>query len=612
MIRNQAGKTRTRRLPGDQSQTVPQASETLLKAILDSLPAHIAVLSNDGRIAAVNEPWLRFAQNNGAPDAGKIGVGANYLDVCKSACDEENPHALAAVAGLKSVIEGKQPRFSMEYPCDAPACPRWFSMEVLHPVGNTGGAIVSHTEITAHKMAQQLLAWEKSALELIVSAKSLHEVLDQLMLGLEAQTPGALCSVLLLDEDGVHLKHGGAPSLPESYNRAIHGTAIGPAVGSCGTAAFENRQVIVSDIAKDPLWAAYREIALGHELRACWSTPIRSGSGRIFGTFAIYYREPRHPSAFEMEMIERATHVVSIAIERATAAENLRKFHAELEQRVADRTRELWEKNTIMEEDLEMARELQMAFLPSSFPTLPRGSAPAASDVRFCSIFHPTASVSGDFYNVVRISDSAVGIFICDVMGHGVRAALVTAMMRALEEQLSEAASDPGALLTRMNQSLRDILRHLGTTLFTTACYLTVDVETGRLAYANAGHPSPLLVRHATREVEAINGHFKSGPALGLLDHIRYQTNNLTVAEGDCILAFTDGLFEVENPQCESFTEKRLRESIHRRAALPLDILIDHLSREIVGFAGGRPFSDDVCIVGMEVARVRTRSAGVA
>lgn len=308
----------------------------------------------------------------------------------------------------------------------------------------------------------------------------------------------------------------------------------------------------------------------------------------------------------------RAMREVESREARRKAEADLRALNEQLEQRVAERTRELWEKNTIMEEDLEMARELQMAFLPSCFPTLPRGSSPAASDVRFYSVFHPTSSVSGDFYNVVRISDTAVGIFICDVMGHGVRAALVTAMMRALEEQLSDAAADPGALLTQMNKSLRDILRQLGTTLFTTACYITLDVETRRLAYANAGHPSPLIVRHANREVEAFNRHFKSGPALGLLDQVCYQTHKLTVDEGDCILAFTDGLFEVENPQSQSFTEERLRDSIHQHADLPLENLIKNLSHEIVSFAAGCPFSDDVCIVGMEVAHLRSRAAGAA
>lgn len=358
MIQNQPGKPvripkprasgRSRTKPAKNERT-DAASETMLKAILDSLPAHIAVLSDDGRIVAVNEPWLKFAQNNGHPDAEKVGVGANYFDVCKSACEENDPHAVAAVAGLKSVLAGKQPRFSMEYPCDAPDCPRWFRMEVLQPVGNVGGAIVAHTEITERKTAQQLLAWEKRALELIVGAKPLHEILDQLMLDLEAQTPGAVCSVLLLDEDGAHLRHGGAPSLPEAYNRAVSGLAIGPAVGSCGTAAFEKRQVIVSDISTDPLWAAFRQLALRHGLRACWSTPILSGSGKILGTFAVYYREPRQPSDFEMEMIERATHVVSIAIERAKAEENLREFHAQLEKRVEERTLELQAANSELE-----------------------------------------------------------------------------------------------------------------------------------------------------------------------------------------------------------------------------------------------------------------------
>jgi sigma-B regulation protein RsbU (phosphoserine phosphatase) len=301
---------------------------------------------------------------------------------------------------------------------------------------------------------------------------------------------------------------------------------------------------------------------------------------------------------------QRALREVEERRARRQAEADLRALNEKLEQRVAERTRELWAKNAVMEEELGMARELQMAFLPHHFPTLPRGADPAASAVKFCSIFHPSSSVSGDFFNVVRVSDTAVGIFICDVMGHGVRAALVTAMMRALEEQLSQLAADPGALLTEMNRALRGILRQLGTTLFTTACYLIVDVERGCITFANAGHPSPLLVHRANCEVEPITARRKGGPALGLFEDVRYLTHELPVAAGDRILTFTDGLFEAENSNAEAFSIARLRESIQSRKDLPLDQLMQDVFSEIRSFAEGQVFSDDVCFVGMEITRL--------
>ena len=249
--------------------------------------------------------------------------------------------------------------------------------------------------------------------------------------------------------------------------------------------------------------------------------------------------------------VKRALVEVGLRQARRQAEADLRALNEQLEQRVADRTRELREKNALMEEDLEMARELQMTFLPKQFPTVPRGVALAASAVKFSSIFHPTSSMSGDYYNVVRVSDTAVGVFMCDVMGRGVRAALVTAMMRTLEDQLSGLAGDPGALLTKMNHSLRGILGQLGATLYTTACYVVVDIANGCLTFANAGHPAPLLVRDATEEVLPTDAQHAAGPALGLMDDVKYLTHHLPVVAGDLVLVYTDGLFNVENAQTE-------------------------------------------------------------
>ena len=201
----------------------------------------------------------------------------------------------------------------------------WYNTPLVDEQGTAAGAASVVLDITERRQAQQLLAWEMNAMESISSPASLHDVLDGLMHGLEIQAPGALCSILLLDDDGIHLRHGAAPSLPAAYNKAIDGAAIGPKAGSCGTAAYSDRQVIVEDIATDPLWSDYRDLAAAHGLRACWSTPLHGSNGKILGTFAIYHREPRKPVAAELELIARATHIIRITIERKHAEQALRE-----------------------------------------------------------------------------------------------------------------------------------------------------------------------------------------------------------------------------------------------------------------------------------------------
>jgi PAS domain S-box-containing protein len=179
--------------------------------------------------------------------------------------------------------------------------------------------------IAERKQAESLLTVEQRILETIATGVPLSEVLDLVSRSIEEQSSEMLCSILLLDRDGLHLRHGAAPSLPEAYNQAIDGIAIGPQVGSCGTAVYHGQQVIVSDIASDPLWVDFRDLALSHSLRACWSTPIFSTSRQVLGTFAVYYRHPRRPSSSDLRIIERATHLAGIAIERKQMEEALRE-----------------------------------------------------------------------------------------------------------------------------------------------------------------------------------------------------------------------------------------------------------------------------------------------
>ncbi len=152
---------------------------------------------------------------------------------------------------------------------------------------------------------------------LIAANTPLSEILSQLVLMIEAQSPEMLCSILLLSEDGNHLKHAVAPSLPESYVKVIDGSPIGPKNGSCGTAMFRGKPVIVSDILTDPLWDDYREHAIAIGMRACWSTPILSSKGKVLGSFAMYYREPRTPDGQETKLTNVATKLAAEAIEHS-------------------------------------------------------------------------------------------------------------------------------------------------------------------------------------------------------------------------------------------------------------------------------------------------------
>lgn len=186
-------------------------------------------------------------------------------------------------------------------------------------------------DVTQQTRSRELQATEQRVLELVASGAELETVLSTLVLAIQKHAPPAIASIQLLDPDGQRVRHVAGPSLPEAYNRAIEGERIGPAAGSCGTAAFLGRPVFVSDIETDPLWQGYRELALAHGLRACWSTPIHSSDGRVVGTFAMYYRQVRHPAPEDLELLARAAHVAGIAIQRKQLDDQMRALTAHIE-----------------------------------------------------------------------------------------------------------------------------------------------------------------------------------------------------------------------------------------------------------------------------------------
>jgi PAS domain S-box-containing protein len=208
---------------------------------------------------------------------------------------------------------------------------------VAHPVRSDLGQVIEFVgtvmDVTERNLAEALRDGESRILEMIARDAPQEEILQKLVRVVEAQFAGLLCSVLLLDEDGLHVRHGAAPNLPEAYINAVDGLCIGPKAGSCGTAMYRKTPVVVTDILQDPLWESYRELVRPYGFRACWSTPILAHSGKALGSFAMYYREPRSPSPAETRALEMATHLAGIAIERRLAREErerLRQVQAEL------------------------------------------------------------------------------------------------------------------------------------------------------------------------------------------------------------------------------------------------------------------------------------------
>lgn len=283
--------------------------------------------------------------------------------------------------------------------------------------------------------------------------------------------------------------------------------------------------------------------------------------------------------------------------EKIRAEEQIRRTTAEL----ARSREELQAKNKLMLENLQMAREIQLTMLPQQYPAFPPGVPPEQSAFHFVHRYEAAESVSGDFFTVSALSDHEAGVFICDVTGHGVRAALVTAMIRALAEELKPVAHDPGTFLRKLNGDLGAILKNTGSPMLTTAFYAVADCRTGLLRFANAGHPKPLLVRRADGTINPlVNASGRSQPALGLFEEPPYQSTEINLLPGDFLMLFTDGLYEVQGQHEELYSQERLVLDMRNLLHHPSAVLFDELLGLVRNFAVNGEFDDDVCLVGVD------------
>jgi sigma-B regulation protein RsbU (phosphoserine phosphatase) len=277
----------------------------------------------------------------------------------------------------------------------------------------------------------------------------------------------------------------------------------------------------------------------------------------------------------------------------------------EAERRLAEYAQELALKNRQIEEDLTMAREVQLAFLPQHYPVFPRGVLLGESALRFGHQYLPASTLAGDFFEILPLSDTTAGVLICDVMGHGVRSALVMAVIRGLVDELQPYAADPGRFLAEINRALVAHWNSAHATVFASACYIVVNAATGQMSCTSAGHPSPLWLRRAAGKAEYLLATSKErGPVLGLFPDVAYATQQYTLAVGDTVLLYTDGLFEVEGANGEAYGPDRLRELSVQKLALAPEELHQQILAAAKSFSATGAFTDDVCMVSVNFARL--------
>lgn len=289
-------------------------------------------------------------------------------------------------------------------------------------------------------------------------------------------------------------------------------------------------------------------------------------------------------------------------ISTQTLARLQNQRHLENIRLLERQSREIRMKNEQIEEELRLARELQQALLPAAYPSFPPRSPGGDEPLRFHHYYRPFGPVGGDFFHIQKLGDGTAGVFIADVMGHGVRSALVTAMLRAMLGELAAPEfDDPARLMGHVNRELCKILSQVEeTALFATALYVRVDAAGRRLNHASAAHPPPIHARRGLGRACALQ-HPDPGTVLGVFEKAEFANGEVFYEAGDALILFTDGISEAANQAGEEFGLGRMSEFVAAHADRPARALIDGLIACAGEFAGGTGFTDDMCLIGVDL-----------
>ncbi len=369
----------------------------------------------------------------------------------------------------------------------------------------------------------------------------------------------------------------------------------------CSYAILRPEMLVVEDAARDATFADHPAVTQTNGIRFYAGAPLMTPEGFALGTICVADHVPRQLQPEQLRALEALGRQVQTQLELRRRLRDLRRTSAERDRAQAEKS----VKTAEIERDLGFARKFQQSLLPddASYPAIAHDAdlaSGAALRLNFHHIYQPTLSLGGDFFDVLKLSEFRAGVLIADVMGHGARSALVTAILRTLFQELALQTNDPGELLTRLNTRFHAIVQGSDQFLFVSACYLVLDTETAQVHYASAGHPAPVHADRARREVAPMEDARCTGAALGLESDSVYRSCTLPIKAGDTFLLFTDGLVEAPDEAGEEFGEERLYQLMRDHPDVDGSALTQLILSALNAWTGNATLPDDLCLVTVE------------